>query len=171
MKIDLTSIIKNHGGTIEISMKEDLSDLKAGIGTISFTSPVEFYGTVTNFNGMLILKGDAKVDYSTVCDRCSKKIEKSLAVKIDEDIVEESRLDNSEEDSKDDRFTFSGNVLDLDRILVDCIVPNLPMSHICQDDCQGLCSSCGAKLNNDSCDCGNNDQIDPRFDVLKGFFD
>ncbi|NLM73131.1 MAG: DUF177 domain-containing protein [Clostridiaceae bacterium] len=171
MKIDITSILKNNGGTIEISMKENLEDLKTDLGAITFVSPVEFIGSVTNFNGMLILKGDAKVDYSTVCDRCGEKIEKSLAVKINEDIVEESRLMDSEEDQKDDRFTFSGNVLELDRILVDCLVTNLPMSHICSEDCQGLCSSCGARLTSDGCDCGNSVQTDPRFDVLKGFFD
>ncbi|NMA66463.1 MAG: DUF177 domain-containing protein [Clostridiaceae bacterium] len=171
MKIDLTSIIKNNGGTIKISVKENFDDFRKDIGTVTFTSPVEFNGSVTNFNGMLILKGTAKVDYKSVCDRCGEKIEKSLAVNIEEDIVEHSKAEDIENNPDDDRFTFTGNMLDLDKILADCLLTSLPMSHICRDDCYGLCPICGKRMNSDSCSCGENDPVDPRFDVLKRFFD
>ena len=171
MKIDLTSIVKNNGGTIKISIKEYLEDFKKGIGTVTFTSPVEFNGSVTNFNGMLILKGKANVDYSTVCDRCGEKINKDLSLTVEEDIVEATTAENTENNPDDDRFTFTGNILDLDRILADCLISNLPMSHICRDDCNGLCQTCGNRINSDSCNCEKKDPIDPRLEVLKGFFD
>jgi len=171
LKVDLTSIIKNNGGTIKIFEEEYLEDFKKVIGTVSFTSPVAFEGSVTNFNGMLILKGTAKVDYTTVCDRCGEKINRDLTVDIEEDIVEENASEDAEKDSDDDRFTFSGNILYLDRILVDYLVTNLPMSHICRDDCHGLCQICGKRMNSDSCDCEKKDPIDPRLEVLKGFFE
>jgi uncharacterized metal-binding protein YceD (DUF177 family) len=44
----------------------------------------------------------------------------------------------------------------------------IEMSHriLCREDCRGLCSTCGANLNRETCDCAQED-IDPRLAVLK----
>jgi len=172
LKLDITSIIKNNGETINVQTEEILEDLKTSLGTISFISPVSFNGRVTNNNGMLILKGLAKVSYSTVCDRCVTKIERELAVNIDESIIEERKdEDDSVEVFEDDRYTFSGHILDLGRILADCILTNIPMEQLCREECRGLCQICGAKINGESCNCIDEGSTDSRFEVLKGFFD
>jgi uncharacterized protein len=41
---------------------------------------------------------------------------------------------------------------------------------LCREDCQGLCMECGANLNHETCDCGEDD-IDPRFAALKALRD
>jgi uncharacterized protein len=170
MKLDITSIIKDNGGSIQISQTESLKDLESNLGTVTFTSPVDFSGSVTNNNGMLVLKGLARVSYSTVCDRCGEKIEQELSVPIDEDIIERSQAE-ADESLKDDRFTYSGNVLDLDRILADCLITNLPMAHVCRENCPGLCPLCGAEMKEGGCDCQKDMPTDSRFEALKGFFD
>lgn len=172
MKLDITSIIKDNGGSIKISIQESLKDLEADLGTVTFTSPVDFSGSVTNNNGMLVLNGIAKVSYSTVCDRCGDKIEQKLSIPIDEDIIERSKAeDEAEESFEDDRFTFSGNVLELDRILADCLITSVPMTHVCKENCPGLCPICGAEMKGASCDCQSANPVDSRFEALKGFFD
>jgi len=172
LKIDITSIVKNSGGTIQISEKESIEILGTGLGTVTFKGPVEFNGSVTNFNGMLLLEGVARLNYTTTCDRCGEDIEKEHVARIDEEIIERSRtVDEAEENLEDDRFAYSGNVLELDRILADSLITSIPMSHLCQDDCPGLCPLCGAKMKGESCDCSKQDPVDPRFEALKGFFD
>jgi len=136
LKLDITSILKNNGGTISVQLEEALEDLETSLGTVSFTGPVSFTGSITNNNGMLKLTGRAKVIYSTVCDRCAGSIERELVVDIDEEIIEQ---EGTAEYTEDDRFTYSGNSLDLERILADCILTSVPMSHICREDCPGLC--------------------------------
>ena len=42
----------------------------------------------------------------------------------------------------------------------------LPMKPLCRDDCAGLCSSCGADLNEGACGCGP--AVDPRWAALQG---
>ncbi len=172
MKLDISSIIKNNGGTISIQVQEALEDLKTSLGTVSFTSPVSFTGNVTNNNGMLNLTGVAKVIYSTVCDRCAESIERELVVDIDEDIIEKEKTgEETVEIFEDDRFTFSGNALDLDRVLADCILTSIPMTQVCREDCPGLCPVCGADISEKACNCVENGSTDSRFEVLKGFFD
>ncbi len=168
MRLDITSILKNNGGTISVQLEEALEDLETSLGTVSFTGPVSFTGSITNNNGMLKLTGRAKVIYSTVCDRCAGSIERELVVDIDEEIIEQ---EGTAEYTEDDRFTYSGNSLDLERILADCILTSVPMSHICREDCPGLCPVCGAEISEKGCNCGNHDSTDSRFEVLKGFFD
>lgn len=172
MKLDITSIIKNNGGTIVVQDLDNLEDLKTDLGAVSYKGPVEFSGSVTNNNGMLLLKGLAKVSYETFCDRCGKRIERELAVDIDEGIIEKSGIGNDDiEEIENDRFTFSGNTLELDRILADYLLTNTPMSHKCREDCPGLCPECGAEINSKGCRCSETNVTDSRFDALKGFFD
>ena len=172
MKLDITSIIKDNGGTINIQMEEALEDLRTSLGTVSFTSPVNFSGRITNNNGMLKLKGLAKVSYSTVCDRCVQNIERELIIDIEEGIIDKEKADDEmAENFEDDRFTFSGSFLDLDRILADCILTSIPMTQVCREDCSGLCPVCGAEISGEGCNCKDNGSSDSRFEVLKGFFD
>lgn len=172
MKLDITSIVNNNGGTIKIEMEEILEDLKTGIGTVSFTSPAKFSGHITNNNGMLFLKGLAKVDYRTLCDRCAQNIERELVIDVNEGIIEQGVAEEETDESYiDDRYTFMGNILDLGRIIADSILTGIPATQICQDNCPGLCSICGAQIRGEGCNCNETGQIDSRFEVLKGYFD
>jgi uncharacterized protein len=44
----------------------------------------------------------------------------------------------------------------------------IEMSHrvFCREDCRGLCLTCGANLNRETCSCAQ-EEIDPRLAVLK----
>lgn len=171
LKLDITSIIKNNGDTLIINMKEGLDELKTGIGTVSFIGPVGFSGHITNDNGMLILNGLAKTNYKATCDRCSKDLEREFFVDISENIVEQNEVHNEiNENFLDDRYTFTGNSLDLDRIITDCILTNIPTSLICDDACRGLCNICGNEVSGNGCSCSDTDSTDSRFEILKDYF-
>lgn len=170
MKLDITSIIKDSGASITINCTERLQDLENDLGTVTFTSAVSFSGAVTNNNGMLTLTGVAQVDYRTVCDRCGEALERHLTAKIHEDILEKDETQEGPRDPDDDRFTFTGHLLELDRILADAILLNVPMQHLCREDCAGLCPQCGNVLNDQKCDCDAQGPVDPRMASLKDYF-
>jgi uncharacterized protein len=56
--------------------------------------------------------------------------------------------------------------LDLVRPLREEFVLALPDYPVCEDGCLGLCPSCGANLNESSCEC-RPVQADPRWDALR----
>lgn len=58
--------------------------------------------------------------------------------------------------------------IDLEPIVLEQIVLQIPIKPLCREDCKGLCPKCGADLNVESCDC-RADSVDLRFAVLKGF--
>ncbi|MBW2333239.1 MAG: DUF177 domain-containing protein [Deltaproteobacteria bacterium] len=45
------------------------------------------------------------------------------------------------------------NFLDLDQIIKEQLILNLPMKTLCTKDCKGLCPICGCNLNTGSCSC------------------
>lgn len=171
MKLDIISIIKDIGASITFAESRSLENLKSGIGTVEFTSPVEFTGKVTSFNGMVMLEGEARVDYRTICDRCGEKLERNLTVPVKEGIVEKKDTEpTTDKESPEDRFSFSGHNLELDAILEDAILLNLPMQQLCCEDCAGLCPVCGEKITDQACACNRDRPVDPRFESLKGYF-
>ena len=49
----------------------------------------------------------------------------------------------------------------------ECLFINEPFKVLCDEDCKGLCPSCGANLNQEQCSCGDDTDIDPRMEALK----
>lgn len=58
-----------------------------------------------------------------------------------------------------------GDLLDLEPVLRDAVVLALPLRPLCREDCPGLCSECGARLDSDP---GHGHEVeDPRWAVLR----
>lgn len=64
---------------------------------------------------------------------------------------------------------YRGDSIDLRAVLTEQVLLDLPMKVLCNDDCRGLCSQCGADLNGDGCDC--EPPVDPRLSPLAGLRD
>ncbi len=108
--------------------------------------------------GILVtVSGDAVAD--TECSRCLEPMQEEIEIELQE-------LFHYQPKEEDD-FAIEQDRVDLEQALIDAVVPNLPIKPLCSEDCPGLCSDCGEKL-----DVGvhNHEKpIDPRFDALKDF--
>lgn len=71
--------------------------------------------------------------------------------------------DDEPEADEDDR-ELVGDLLDLEPVLRDALVPVLPFKPVCRPDCPGLCAECGAHLADDSGH--HHDVLDPRWAAL-----
>jgi uncharacterized protein len=56
--------------------------------------------------------------------------------------------------------------IDLEELVREQILLNLPEKIFCRDDCKGLCENCGTNRNLQDCNCKKED-IDPRWSALK----
>lgn len=61
---------------------------------------------------------------------------------------------------------YQDDTVDLDQIIFEQIVLQIPIKVLCKDSCKGLCPHCGINLNTASCNC-HADFIDKRLAVLK----
>ena len=61
---------------------------------------------------------------------------------------------------------YEEETIDLDPIILEQIVLQIPMRVVCRETCRGLCPQCGTNLNISSCTCSGR-MIDERLSVLK----
>ncbi|WP_110238873.1 YceD family protein [Nocardioides gilvus] len=111
----------------------------------------------------VLVTGTAEADLVGECVRCLETIEDEFLVDLQEMYVyDDNRRDQSDEDLDDEVSTLEDDLLDLEPLLRDAVVLALPFQPLCQDDCPGLCTECGARLADDP-DHGHEAAIDPRW--------
>lgn len=70
-------------------------------------------------------------------------------------------------ESEDLEYSYYENdAVDLEPLIFEQIVLQIPIKALCQDDCRGLCPHCGVNLNTAACRC-QEDIVDDRLAVLK----
>lgn len=164
MIIDVSDILGINGASLDVEFNEKIENVEANDAEIVFDKPVSFKGKLTNIDGMLRLNGHATVQYRVKCYRCLKDLERTLDFDLNERFVKSEKLKD------DDEYSYEGNYVNIDKALTDNIILNLPMKHVCDVECKGLCPKCGTNLNEKTCDCKKEDDINPRMEVLKNFF-
>ncbi len=78
----------------------------------------------------------------------------SIYVPVSDPIIESS--DGSDEEIDEDDLDYAhhnGEVVDLWPLLREQIILAIPITVLCQEDCRGLCPSCGADRNRTRCEC------------------
>ncbi len=60
-----------------------------------------------------------------------------------------------------DQDFYAGDTLDLEPILREQIVLQLPVKPLCAEACRGLCARCGANLNTEPCTCAKERSASP----------
>ena len=61
---------------------------------------------------------------------------------------------------------YEGDIIELDQVIAEQIILQIPIKPLCNDSCRGICPICGINLNNETCG-HNEEQIDSPFAVLK----
>lgn len=80
------------------------------------------------------------------------------------DLDQDTEVEVNEDDL--DVYTYEDDVIDLEPLLREQLILALPYAPLCKEDCKGLCSRCGADLNETTCSC-DRDTTDPRLAPLK----
>jgi len=108
-------------------------------------------------------RGDVCFTTELECARCLKKFEKDFSDHIDIRFLPftEGKDEVNAEPTEEGMGVafYEGDVIDLERIVVDSVFLSIPMKPLCKVDCKGLCPKCGKDLNEGDCDCteGNTD--------------
>ena len=96
------------------------------------------------------------------CVRCLDPVEDEIETDVQELFVYPGRTPEGEDE--DELRELVDEMIDLEPVLYDTLVPALPFQPVCRDDCPGLCSECGARLADDPAH--THESADPRWDAL-----
>lgn len=142
-----------------------VAEAPEGVGTevigVPPGSPVDLDLRLESEVEGVLVTGTAKVSLRGQCARCLEPI--TLPEEVD---LQELYLYPDKEPDDDEASRIEAELLDLEPLLRDTVVLDLPYTPLCRPDCAGLCSECGANLNTDP-EHGHGDRTDPRWAGLE----
>ncbi len=160
MIVDLSNLLKAEGSKIRFDSVMKVDELEFNGDLYSFPEPVNVSGNVFNAGNVLELKAAVSGCIHVKCYRCMREIQRDFSFAMDE------TLTNDDASEAEEAIRFEGHRIEIDDIVINHILLNTSMKYLCSEDCKGLCSACGADLNEGVCGCKNED-VDPRLEVLK----
>ena len=107
--------------------------------------------------GAVVAAGTIDSPWSGECVRCLGPARGRLHVTVRE--LYEPGSDAEE------TYPLVGDQIDLEPLVRDAVLLELPLAPLCTDDCQGLCPVCGVNRNLTSCTCAA-EARDPRWSAL-----
>ncbi len=161
MILDLSTIVNVDGKKLEFDGELDFTG-KEEQG-VKFISPVTVCGRLSNIGGSLELEADIKTRLRVSCDRCLDEVEEDFECSFKEILKKED--ERSLDEKNPEAIYFKGNNIELDEIVLNNIIVEIPLKHLCSENCKGLCPNCGQNLNKGECQCDTR-PTDPRFDIL-----
>ena len=120
----------------------------------------------------VLVTGSAQAALDGECVRCLETISDEIEVEFQELFVYHDHASHrggaaGPADPEDDETSrLEGDLLDLEPLVRDAVVLALPFQPLCEDDCPGLCTECGARLADDPGH-AHEAAIDPRWAGLQ----
>lgn len=148
-----------------------LDELVAGADAYRLVAPAAWSVDVTNTGGALLVMGRATATAATQCARCLDEVTYDLEGDIEGYFIIGGEDSAAPDDMEGDEFDYlpENRRIDMVPLIVQALLLELPLVPLCDDDCQGLCSHCGANLNEGPCGCGDDEPGDDGpFAALKG---
>jgi len=123
----------------------------------SFEGPLQSEARVRKAGQSVLINGRVQATLQLQCVRCLKEFyypissgfELTLLPLKEASSAEEAEL--SEEDMEANFY--QGGEIHLSEIACEQIFLEIPFKPLCQEDCKGLCPTCGKDLNLGSCEC------------------
>jgi uncharacterized protein len=167
MRIELDKLEKAGNGFAHVYEPEEivLDEEHARL-----TRQPEVTGRASRSGHEVRLRGKINASAEIDCDRCLKTVAVPVETEFDVTYVPAEDYQRSEtaELQEDDLSlsVFDGETIDLDELVREQVLLALPARALCGEDCKGLCPTCGADRNTNSCNCQSK-EIDPRWAALK----
>lgn len=164
----------------ELELRKAHFDVELPPGQLDFSDnqlkqagPLHAVGDVELMSPVLAeirMKGFYTVAVNADCDRCLEPAEFPIEKTFDLFYHPESSQTTAGEThlvkGETEIGFYEGDGLELDDVLREQVLLDLPMQRVCKPDCKGVCPHCGQNRNTTVCDCQVT-PVDDRWSALK----
>ncbi len=157
MKKIILSGLENGEYSRDFSLTVKASDLDLKLDSAEIVSPLVVTGEISKQSDGYLISGTITYEKEYQCDYCLSRVHKKT-----EDIFSETFLLDATAEAE----CVQDGIIDISALIHDTVVAAQPISNLCREDCQGLCSKCGANLNEQHCECDRT-SIDIRWSALQ----
>lgn len=143
----------------------ELEDFELFSEAVKLKGPAHVSFRLSRVRSGIILDGKMDARVELTCVRCLKRFEKDIETEIHEAFAIPGFEENFQ--GFDDVYTIENqSEINIEPALHSNLVVSIPANPICEEGCKGICESCGADLNAETCIC-KKETIDPRLEILK----
>ena len=151
------------GTAEEVHVAGTIPELAVSSAAVPEDAEVSFDGVVAAASGGVSVSGTVRAPWVGVCRRCLEEASGTLVVEVREFFRD--RTEAAEGDGEDEEAYVAGHdVLDLEPLVHDACILELPLAPLCSESCRGICPTCGANRSRDECAC--EEPSDPRWAAL-----
>jgi uncharacterized protein len=132
-----------------------------------FTSKVKLQVSLDKSLRQILLHAHMKGEGAFVCDRCLDNFTWQMEEKYSMVYIQGNRstVDLKKEEGVQ-ILSADTNYIDLDEDVRQYILLAIPQKLLCEENCKGLCATCGKNKNTEDCTC-DGQVADSRWDALK----
>lgn len=159
IQVDINDIDPDEG--LRLSFEHPLDGFFPEGEEVVGIAPARVDLNITKYDIDIYVSGNIKGAIKMVCGRCLAYYRQEIEVELKAHF-----FPREEGTDSDELNAYDGDTLDLYPLLHDQILMAVPFKPLCNDNCKGLCSRCGADLNKEKCGCPAR-EIDGRLAVLK----
>jgi uncharacterized protein len=167
MRIELASL---DGAKGEFAHAYGSGELDLQDEWVRLLVPPVVSGRIRRNGARVNVDGKVAAQLQLECDRCLKLIEFPVDSRFKLEYVTRENYEAQQaiELTEDelDLSVFDGEVIDLDELVREELLLAVPTHLLCQENCKGVCPTCGVDRNTTDCVCGG-DEVDPRWAGLK----
>lgn len=167
MRVELASL-ERQGGKFAHDYQPGELDLNEE--RVAVLAPPRVTGRIQQSDSKVTLKGEATAELQLECDRCLKSVPVPVSSSFEvEYVTPDTYQAGAAAELLDEDLSlsvFDGEALDIDELVREQLLLELPAQILCQQECKGLCPECGGDRNHADCKC-QDAEIDPRWAGLK----
>ncbi|MBK8469940.1 MAG: DUF177 domain-containing protein [Candidatus Phosphoribacter sp.] len=166
---DTRELRRQPGSMHEVSRQvESPEEMGTDIVAVPAGAPVDIAVRLESVTEGVLVSGSVRATAAGACVRCLEPVRLPVEASFQELFAYADRAAHHHEVGADsdeaEVYELRDDLVDLQPVLRDTVVPALPFQPVCRADCPGLCSECGAALAEDPDH--RHDVIDPRWASL-----
>lgn len=145
-----------------------IGPLPGGSAVVPEGGLVSFEGWAESTPGGVTVAGRVTAPFLGICRRCLEKAEGTLAVEVRELFLDPRERPEAFVGEETESYPVRADELDIQPMVRDACILELPLAPLCSESCAGLCPICGANRNDQACSC--EPEADPRWAGLTGLY-
>ena len=158
LRIPLAAALRHPGNARPVVASVELDGLSGVAAEIPAGTPVAIDLLLERVPEGIVVRGTLQAAWTSACSRCLEPVNGEISVHVDE-LFETVPLEG-------ETYKLDDDVIDLEPMVRDALLLELPLAPLCNADCAGLCANCGANRNLAPCECVTT-EIDPRWAALR----
>lgn len=158
LRLHVSDLLRHAASRRAVRVAEPIDGLASGLVSVPSEEPVLLDLALERVHEGIVARGTVLARWESVCGRCLSPISGEVEVRFDE-LFEPEPLEG-------ETYPLEHETIDLEQMVRDVLLVEMPTAPRCRPDCAGLCPECGAERNAGGCTCTSDDS-DPRWAALR----